>query len=227
VDTDSSTTDFDMQARLDDWGTSVTTADWLSVWTGKTLLCHKATAGISAPAAYDFVDDALAANVSKTGTTRMILVSSRTVSATEPAGAEYVNLRSADYSGTTSDPRLTVTYTAGGGASTPVSLDAAQGFSAVFTRTVGKGMPVAETMTAASAWGIAKPLAATPALAAAVQRGSLYTVLLGATATVTASMTKRAGIALYGVSSFSAGAVKQVAKAMLVQSALAPSMADG
>ena len=118
---DVSTTDFDLQARLRDWGTTVTTADWVAgaSLSGLTLLAHYATSGgFTANSAYNFVDDAMPANTSKTGTTRMLLCSSRTVSGTDPSGDEYVAIKSAETTGTTSDPKLTVTYSAGGGANT-------------------------------------------------------------------------------------------------------------
>lgn len=113
---DYSVTDFTLQARLHDWGASLTTADFVAgaSLSGLTLLAHYATSGgFTANTAYDLADDAFAANVSKTASTRILLCSSRTVSGTAPSGQESVLYRSADYTGTTNDPRLTVTYTAG------------------------------------------------------------------------------------------------------------------
>jgi len=114
---DQSTTDFTIEARLYDWGTGLTTADWQSAPSG-TLLAHRDTAsGWTAATAYDLTDDAFAANVSKTGTTRLLLCSSRTTAGTSPTTdvGESVIAYSADQTGTTSDPKLTVTYAAGGG----------------------------------------------------------------------------------------------------------------
>jgi len=114
---DYSTTDFDIQARLRDWGTTVTTADWVAGadLSGLTLLGSYATSGgFTATTGYDLSDTAMAANVSKTGSTRMLLCSSRTTNNNAPTGAEYVNIYSADETGTTRDPKLTVTYAAGG-----------------------------------------------------------------------------------------------------------------
>jgi hypothetical protein len=113
---DISTTDFTIQARLKDWSTTVTTADWVAGadLSGLTLLAHYATSGgFAANTAYDFTDDAMPANVSKTGVTRMLLCSDRTVSGTTPTGYEYVIVKPADTTGTTSDPKLTVTHAAG------------------------------------------------------------------------------------------------------------------
>ena len=117
---DFSTTDFTIEARLYDWGTGLTTADWVAgaSLSGLTLLAHRDTAsGWTGNTAYDLTDDAFAANVNKTGTTRLLLCSSRTTAGTSPTidVREYVNAYSADSTGTTADPKLTVTYAAGGG----------------------------------------------------------------------------------------------------------------
>jgi len=114
---DSSTTDFDIQARLRDWGTTVTTADWVAGadLSGLTLLGSYATSsGFTANTGYDLSDTAMAANVNKTGSTRMLLCSSRTTNNNAPTTPEYVGTYSSDYTGTTRDPKLTVTYAAGG-----------------------------------------------------------------------------------------------------------------
>jgi hypothetical protein len=115
---DSSATDFTIQARLSDWGTGLTTADYVAgaSLSSLTLLATYATSsGFTANTAYDFTDSAMPANVNKTGATRMLLCSSRTVGNNAPSGDEYVGIKSADTTGTTSDPKLTVTHAAGGG----------------------------------------------------------------------------------------------------------------
>jgi hypothetical protein len=121
---DGSSVDFTVQARLCDWGATLTTADWVAggSLSGLTLLGSYDTSGGFVPGtAYDFSDTAMAANVNKAGTTRMLLCSSRTVSNNVPAGpSEWINPRAADYTGTTSDPKLTVTYSAGVSAPTRV-----------------------------------------------------------------------------------------------------------
>jgi hypothetical protein len=107
---DSSNTDFTIEARLYDWGTGLTAADWQSAPSG-TLLAHRDTAsGWTATTAYDLTDDAFAANVNKTGSTRLLLCSDHTTGNTAPTGPEAVGAYSADTAGTTSDPKLTVTY---------------------------------------------------------------------------------------------------------------------
>lgn len=115
---DSSVTDFTIEARLRDWGATLTTADWVAgaSLSGLTSLATKTTAsGFTAGTAYDFTDVAMPANVNKTGVTRMLLCSSRTTGNNAPTGFENVRLRSADYAGTTYDPVLTITYTEGAG----------------------------------------------------------------------------------------------------------------
>ena len=113
---DISTTDFDIQARLRDWGTTVEAADWVAggSLSGLTLLGSYATSsGFTVGTGYDLSDTAMAANVNKTGSTRMLLCSDHTVGNTAPTGDEWVYIYSADESGTTRDPKLTVTYAAG------------------------------------------------------------------------------------------------------------------
>ena len=110
---DHSTTDFTIEARLYDWGTGLTTADYVAgaSLSALTLLAHRDTAsGWTVNTAYDLTDDAFAANVSKTGTTRLLLCSSRTTGNNTPTTYEQGSAYSADQTGTTSDPKLTVTY---------------------------------------------------------------------------------------------------------------------
>lgn len=110
---DSSTTDFTIEARLHDWGTSVTTADYVAgaSLSGKTLLATFATSGFNASGYNTFTNVAFPANVNKTGVTRILLCSSRQTNNNQPTNDEYVGLLSADNTGTTQDPKLTITYT--------------------------------------------------------------------------------------------------------------------
>lgn len=114
---DSSVTDFTIQARIHDWGAVVETADWVAgaSLSGKTLVAtHATSAGWTAGTGYEFTDVALPANVNKTGTTYILLNSSRHQGNNAPTGDEFIQLRTADYTGTASDPKLVVTYTSGG-----------------------------------------------------------------------------------------------------------------
>lgn len=119
---DSSTTDFTIQARLYDWGTAVTTGDWVAgeSLSALPLLATFATAGGFGTGYNDFTSEAtFKDNISKTGETRIILCSSRTVNGNAPGGAEFVTFNFSDAAGTSEDPKLVVEYTeVGGGANT-------------------------------------------------------------------------------------------------------------
>ena len=100
---------FTINARLDDWGT-LDSGDFAAPagLSGMTLVATLATAA-RVPASYnDFTDVALAANINKTGVTRLILSSSRHESGTAPTGDEFWELELDP-----SPPRLTITYEPG------------------------------------------------------------------------------------------------------------------
>lgn len=105
------------RARLYDWGATWTSADWVN-WAGSPslpLLAHVAHNALTTSAYNDFIDDAFAANVNKTGNTRILLDTDRLEAGTAPAaGQEYVTWVMADNAGTTQDPKLTITYSTGG-----------------------------------------------------------------------------------------------------------------
>ena len=102
------------QARLHDWGATLTTADWVSAPSAKTLIAHyDMSGGWVVDTAYNFVDDAFAANVNKTGSTRLLLCTLGQATGEPPLGTYGGAMHSADYTGTTRDPKLTVTYAAG------------------------------------------------------------------------------------------------------------------
>lgn len=75
------TTDFTLQARIHDYGASLTTADWLDGTTlnGKTLVASVSTASLPTDdtAYLALTDVALPANITKAGTTRIVFCSSR------------------------------------------------------------------------------------------------------------------------------------------------------
>lgn len=116
VTSDSSTTNFTLEARLYDWGTSVTTADFVagSNLGSYTLLASKNTSALLGSGQFFTLDNvALAANINKTGATRIILVSDRHRIGTAPSGNEWLNIAPADVHAA----ELDVTYTAAGGTS--------------------------------------------------------------------------------------------------------------
>lgn len=109
---DQSATDFVIQARLHDWGASVTTADWVAGadLSSKTLLATWNTSGYSADYNTFTSETAFISNVSLTGTTYILLCSKEQTDNSAPTGNEYVDFNSANTSGTSQDPKLTVTY---------------------------------------------------------------------------------------------------------------------
>lgn len=112
---DFSIADFTIEARVNNWGATLTTADWVAgaSLSGQTLLASFATAGFSTSGYNDFTESsgALTANLNTAGTTYFMLCSSKDTSGTAPAGTEYVHVYSADQAGTTNDPKIVVTYT--------------------------------------------------------------------------------------------------------------------
>lgn len=123
INNDLSTTDFTLEARTKDWGASLTTADWVagSAQSGQQLLASISTSGIANPFTMtnyvsgtdrllDAVNNALAGD----GILRIMLCSDRHGSGTTPSGNEYLILYTADQTGTTNDPRISVTYTTPG-----------------------------------------------------------------------------------------------------------------
>lgn len=117
--TDSSATDFTVNVRDRDWGASVTTADFVagaSLSASGTLVASIGSSGIGSTGAYkDFTSQAAFLSVTniKTGTVHLLLDSSRQEGNNTPSGNEFLEFSSADTSGTTQDPKLTIT-TAGG-----------------------------------------------------------------------------------------------------------------
>lgn len=122
---DSSDTDFTVEARTSDWGVSLASADWVAGASlgGLTLLASINTSGIGATGSYKtYTSQAafLTAPNLKTGTVYILISSSRHRIGNTPGLAtfEAVTFASADVSGTTQDPKLTITH-AGGGGSAP------------------------------------------------------------------------------------------------------------
>ncbi len=117
---DFSTTDFTINARTFDWSSGgLTTGDYVAgaSLSANTLLATCATSGIGATGSYKtFASQAafLTAPNLKTGTVYIVLASSRLEGNNTPTGTEYIFFSTADASGTTQDPKLTVTYTLAG-----------------------------------------------------------------------------------------------------------------
>ena len=179
ISTDNSATDFTIEVRSFDFGTSVTTADFRNraQLGAATLLASRSTSGLTVGAYNDLTSDAnLLTTISMTGTTRVVLCSSRQRAGTTAAGQEYVYISSPLASGTTQDPKLTVTY------SVPVAATLAAplgGLSGSATAT-----PDHPATLAAPLGGLSGTLAATPEHAASLD-APLGALTAAATATVT------------------------------------------
>lgn len=106
------------EARVYDFGSSVTTSDYVAgaSLSGLTRLATFDTSTISGPDKYyDFTEDStnFRTNINKTGYTRFLLCAQKEVSGTAPTIIEYWNFCSPDFTGTSQDPKLTVTYIVG------------------------------------------------------------------------------------------------------------------
>jgi hypothetical protein len=112
-DGDNSATDFTVEAFVYDWGATLGTGDWQGTSLGGlTKVATKATSSGWGFSYNDLTAEvAFAANINKTGSTRLVIGSSRTRGNNSPSGAEYVNFRSSDFTGTDRDPKLVVTTT--------------------------------------------------------------------------------------------------------------------
>ncbi len=106
---------FTVEAREYDWGASLTTADYRpgNTLSGLTLLASIATSGMGTlNTYYAFTSTAAfltAANL-KTGSVRLLTTSSKQRTGTAPTDREFVQFATANASGTTTDPKLTITH---------------------------------------------------------------------------------------------------------------------
>lgn len=115
---DQTSSAFVVQARLRDWGATLTTADWVAgaSLAALTLLAQKSWSGISNGTRVTITEEgtALKDNITKTGVTRMLLHSDRFSAGTTPAltSGEYMQVPLLETAGTTNDPTLVITYPA-------------------------------------------------------------------------------------------------------------------
>jgi hypothetical protein len=102
---------WNVEARAKDWSTTVDTGDWVAGadWTGNALLATLSTYGSLNYASFTS-QAAFAGAVNRGGTTGIVLCSETIASATNPAAIQSLQFRTADQSGTTNDPKLTVEY---------------------------------------------------------------------------------------------------------------------
>ena len=106
-----STTDFTMNVRDFNWGSTLTTADWIAgaSLSGNTLLATFDTTGYATTGYNDFTSQAaILTSVSKTAFTYVVVSSSRHEGNNQPSGNEFVQAWAADQAGTTNDPKIVV-----------------------------------------------------------------------------------------------------------------------
>lgn len=180
--TDSSTTDFTIQARTKDWGASLTTADWVAGADlgALTLLATFSTSGFTTSGYNTFTENGsnLRSAISLTGITYILLNSSRHEAGNTPTGSEQVKIYFADEAGTTQDPKLVVTYTPPAIVVTPGTASLTTAPFAPTTRLDKIATPgVASLSLSAFAPAIINPQSATPGTLAAVLAVFAPTVL--------------------------------------------------
>lgn len=116
---DDSTTDFVIRVKDHNWGTSLTTADWvagadLSGKTSVTATLNTSTWG--AVGAYKtFTGNAsliAMPALKSTDPVCLIIISDREQTGTAPSANEFATLSASEESGTTQDPKLTITHAA-------------------------------------------------------------------------------------------------------------------
>lgn len=108
------------------WTPPLDTSDWVNSGTIESAPSIDAAgcsiaSGSIATSAYNVMTLSNLSNISLTAKTKFLAYTDRMVSSSAPPGAEYVTINSADTTGTTSDPRLVITYTDIPGAPSPGS----------------------------------------------------------------------------------------------------------
>jgi hypothetical protein len=115
---DSSTVDFTVKAAYYDWGASITSADWNSNPNALSeQVATLATSGIGSVDTYkQWTSTAAFLTVTniKTGSVRLLIYSSLFAVPTAPAlnSTEHIQLYSIEQSGTSLDPKITITHAA-------------------------------------------------------------------------------------------------------------------
>ena len=107
---------FTLEAYGYNWGDTLTTANWLpgaSIGTGMSLIASRAVGTTESTNTYYPLTSTAAflTWLNLTGNTWIFLASADTRTGTVPTSADYQTFYMADNSGTTYDPKLTITYT--------------------------------------------------------------------------------------------------------------------
>src|SRR3989344_2228109 len=98
------------RVRLRDYGATLDTGDWVAGASVSSLTLVAHSSSWSTSSYNDFTDDAMPANVSKTGSTRLIIHTKFHEDGTNSPSGIYAESSTA--TGTTTDPKLTVTHAA-------------------------------------------------------------------------------------------------------------------
>jgi hypothetical protein len=100
-----------------DWGASVTTGDFRDgTALGALTVMGSASIGVSASGYQTFSDSAtFKAFINQTGDTRITVVADDDINNVTPTGEQYAAFDSADTGGSTTGPKLVITYSGGGG----------------------------------------------------------------------------------------------------------------
>lgn len=119
LNSDRTTTDFILQVRDYDWGASLTASDWVAgaSLTGLTLVASLETSSIGAEDEYKaFASETAFLSVTnlKTGTVHLLINSSRHAEGNAPFEDEFLEFHDVEESGTTFDPKLTITHASAG-----------------------------------------------------------------------------------------------------------------
>lgn len=112
---DGSTLDFTAQAYLYDWGSTLTTADWVPGGSLSALTALGTWESSGYTAAYNIFSD-FDDNLDLSGSTRILIASDRLAIGNAPTTElpEYVVFYSSEASGTTTDPKLVISPRSGG-----------------------------------------------------------------------------------------------------------------
>jgi hypothetical protein len=118
------TNDFIIEARFYSWGAAVGTEDFVA---GSSLSTHTRAAtydtasGFATGSYYTFSEDGsnFQSGLNTSGYTQLLLSSDQQRTGSAPTGVDRVAYRTADYTGTTRDPKLVVTHSAAGSSQAP------------------------------------------------------------------------------------------------------------
>jgi hypothetical protein len=139
------------QVRLRDFGSTFTTGDWVAgaSLSALTLLATLTSASAVVSSWNAFTDVALAANINTAGNTRVIVVSSRTVSGTAPSGSNDDEYFVLDFINGSNRPRLVV-ETDENSAAADITLGAATSSAAGTLEIAGAATPSLDDLALSS-----------------------------------------------------------------------------